>query len=209
MTLGETDTGLQLKLTDEDGFTANVTIDCTKELAKDAVRAKETTLKQLSKLGATAFEISEISINTAQTYFLPASVLNELRRKAIDALQDKRIEKFHPKDKMLVQNNIPYFTSEIDGRVNVVNKKSEAFYRRHGVTTIERGPDQPGVEFKDGFPLMTTKYCLRYELGQCLMHKNNKTVSPDFAGDLFLQNNGRTFKMTFDCKQCEMQIHKT
>ena len=53
---------------------------------------------------------------------------------------------------------------------------------------------------------MTTKYCLRYELGQCLMHKCNKSVASDYAGDLFLLNNGRRFRLAFDCKRCEMQI---
>lgn len=209
MTLAETSDSLVLALIDEDGIKASVTVECEKEPARNETRAKETIIAQLSKLGGTPFEINNISIETKQHYFLPASMLNELRRKAVEALQEKRIDTNRPADTILVLNNIPYFQTTVDGRANIVNAKAEVFYRRHGVTTIERGPDQTGVEFKDDFPLMTTKYCLRYELGQCLMHKCNKTVSPDYASDLFLYNNGNKFRLSFDCKKCEMQIHKS
>ncbi len=209
MTLAETPEGLKLTIADEDGIEASVAIECTKEPARNETRAKETIIAQLSKLGGTPFEISNIYIDTKQQYFLPASLLNELRRKAVETFLEKRIEANRPADTTLVLNDIPYFQTTVDGRANIVNAKAEAFYRRHGVTIIERGPDQPGVDFKDDFPLMTTKYCLRYELGQCLMHKCNKTVSSDYAGDLFLYNNGNKFRLSFDCKKCEMQIHKS
>lgn len=209
MALAETADGLSLTITDEDGIEASVTVECTKEPARNETRAKETIIAQLSKLGGTPFETSNIIIETRQQYFLPASMLNELRRKAVEELETKRITANRPTDTILALDDIPYFQITVDGRANIVNDKAEAFYRRHGVTTIERGPDQPGVEFKDDFPLMTTKYCLRYELGQCLMHKCNKTVSPDYASDLFLYNNGNKFSLSFDCKKCEMQIHKS
>ena len=209
MTLAETADGLSLTITDEDGIEASAAVECTKEPARNETRAKETIIAQLSKLGGTPFETSNITIETRQQFFLPASMLNELRRKAVEELETKRITTNRPTDTILALNDIPYFQTTVDGRANIVNDKAEAFYRRHGVTTIERGPDQPGVEFKDDFPLMTTKYCLRYELGQCLMHKCNKTVSPDYASDLFLYNNGNKFRLSFDCKKCEMQIHKS
>ena len=209
MTLAEIADGLSLTITDEDGIEASAAVECTKEPARNETRAKETIIAQLSKLGGTPFETSNITIETRQQYFLPASMLNELRRKAVEELETKRITANRPTDTILALNDIPYFQTTVDGYANIVNDKAEAFYRRHGVTTIERGPDQPGVEFKDDFPLMTTKYCLRYELGQCLMHKCNKTVSPDYAGDLFLYNNGNKFRLSFDCKKCEMQIHKS
>lgn len=209
MTLAETADGLSMTITDEDGIEASAAVECTKEPARNETRAKETIITQLSKLGGTPFETSNITIETRQQYFLPASMLNELRRKAVEELETKRITANRPTDTILALDDIPYFQTSVDGRANIVNDKAEAFYRRHGVTTIERGPDQPGIEFKDDFPLMTTKYCLRYELGQCLMHKCNKTVSPDYASDLFLYNNGNKFRLSFDCKKCEMQIHKS
>ncbi len=206
MTLIDTDSGLQLTVADQDGCCASASVECEKALARDEAKAIEITKTQLSKLGGTPFGINTVAIQTQHPYFIPASMLNDLRRKAIDKLVEVRIQHFHPKDTALIPNEIPYYEVSLDGRANVVNSKAEAFYRRHSATAIERGPDQPGIGFKKDFPLMTTKYCLRYELGQCLMHKCNKSVASDYAGDLFLLNNGRRFRLAFDCKHCEMQI---
>lgn len=206
MTLTDTDSGLQLTVADQDGCCASASVECEKALARDEAKAIESTKTQLSKLGGTPFGINTVTIQTQHPYFIPASMLNDLRRKAIDKLVEIRIQHFHTKDTTLIPNEIPYYEFSLDGRANIVNSKAEAFYRRHGATAIERGPDQPGTDFKKDFPLMTTKYCLRYELGQCLMHKCNKSVASDYAGDLFLLNNGRRFRLAFDCKRCEMQI---
>ena len=206
MTLAETTNGLQLTVTDEDGCKATMMIDCDKAPARDEGKALETIKTQLSKLGGTPFEISDIKIETSQTYFIPASQLNELRRNAVELLTQERIQHFRPKDTILIPNNIPYFEAQLDGRANIVNAKAEEFYRRHGVTSIERGPDDPKTGFKKGFPLMTTKYCIRYELEQCLMHKCNKNIDYDYSGELHLLNNGRRFHLHFDCKNCEMQL---
>ena len=206
MILTDTDSGLQLTVADQDGCCASASIECEKALARDEAKAIESTKTQLSKLGGTPFGINTVTIQTQHPYFIPTAVLNDLRRKAIDKLVEVRIQHFHPKDTVLIPNEIPYYEFSLDGRANIVNSKAEAFYRRHDATAIERGPDQPGIDFKKDFPLMTTKYCLRYELGQCLMHKCNKSVASDYAGDLFLLNNGRRFRLAFDCKRCEMQI---
>lgn len=209
MTLGETPSGFILTLKDEDGCVVTVTNDSQKTPAKDASKAIETIKTQLSKLGGTAFKISSIDIDMASPYFIPASQLNELRRKAVELLCKERKKVFHPKDTILVPNELPYFEDTLDGRANIVNDKAESFYRRHGVSTIERGPDYKGIDKDGNIPLMTTKYCLRYELGQCLMHKCNKTVNPDYSETLYLTNNGRKFRLEFDCKKCEMQIWNT
>ena len=206
MILDETYDGIRLTVRDEDGCEASAAVACVKEPARDIARAKETTEKQLSKLGSTPFEIRDITIDTEQPYFFPSSLINELRRSAIETHIMKRIETFKPADKHLIPNNIPYYSTHLDGRNNIVNDKAEDFYRRHGVTDIERGPDQPGIDIRDNFPLMTTKYCLRFELGQCLMHKCNKTIDKDYANSLFLHNTGRRFRLEFDCKHCEMQV---
>ncbi|MBO7488894.1 MAG: U32 family peptidase [Bacteroidales bacterium] len=206
MTLDEIATGLQLTIKDNDGCSATATIDCEKTAARDEAKATETIKTQLSKLGGTAFEISDLKIETSQTFFIPSSQLNELRRNAVEQLIQERIQHFHPKDTVFIPNEIPYFETHLDGRANIVNDNAEAFYRRHSVTVIERGPDQPNNTFKPDFPLMTTKYCLRYELGQCLMHKCNKNIDKDYLNELYLINNGNRLHLHFDCKQCEMKI---
>ncbi|MBR4715122.1 MAG: U32 family peptidase [Bacteroidales bacterium] len=206
MTLTETETGLQLTVEDQDGCCASASIECEKAPARDEAKAIDGAKTQLAKLGGTPFGINTITIQTEQPYFIPAALLNDLRRKAVETLSETRLAHFHPKDTLLISNEIPYYEDNLGGRANIVNSKAEAFYRRHGVTSIERGPDQPVKSFEKGFPLMTTKYCLRYELGQCLMHKCNKSVTADYASGLYLVNNGRRFRLHFDCQRCEMQI---
>ena len=49
--------------------------------------------------------------------------------------------------------------------------------------------------------LMRSKYCIRYELGMCPVHQGAAATGP-----LFIVNNGRRFKLGFDCRNCEMTV---
>lgn len=49
--------------------------------------------------------------------------------------------------------------------------------------------------------LMRSKYCIRHELGMCPVHQGAKATGP-----LFIVNNGRRFKLGFDCRNCEMTV---
>jgi putative protease len=48
--------------------------------------------------------------------------------------------------------------------------------------------------------LMRTRYCLRYELGICPRQQQAGASS----APLYLENNGRRFRLDFDCRNCEM-----
>ncbi|MBQ9285353.1 MAG: U32 family peptidase [Bacteroidaceae bacterium] len=68
-----------------------------------------------------------------------------------------------------------------------------------------------GDEPIGGQPLMTCRYCLRYELGQCLMGKNkpgeHRDIGLDHDTRLALRlADGRTFPLRFDCRRCEMMV---
>ena len=60
----------------------------------------------------------------------------------------------------------------------------------------------------DGKILMTTRYCLRYELGCCLQGKNTHKPRVNLAHSegLVLRNNDNRFRLEFDCKECQMHI---
>ena len=85
-----------------------------------------------------------------------------------------------------------------------------------GAQQVERGMEQTGDY--DGRMLMTTKYCLRYELGCCL-HPDRwedsvvagKNVNPliDLTDTLLLRNQNHLFRLEFDCRQCLMRIYKS
>ena len=119
-----------------------------------------------------------------------------------------------------VTSDIPYFETALDYRANVINSKAEQFYRQHGVQSIAPGLDKSMVFFDavgknrptwdeafDGKALMTTKYCLRYELGCCLK-QSAKNGSGKIKNDdiLLLRNQNRWLQLYFDCHHCQMTI---
>lgn len=205
LTLTDTPDGLRLTLVDCDGCQASSTVACTKETPRDPLRAADQLQRQLTKLGDTPFRVAAFTNSCAQPWFVQASVLNQLRRQAVEMLVETHIEthlleRGHcPTLAQRQADTTPYFETVLDYRANVINRLSEHFYRRHGVQQIERGLEQTGNY--DGKALMTTKYCLRYELGQCL-RRNPEAV----AGPLYLQNNGRWFRLEFDCSNCRMLL---
>lgn len=214
VTLDETAHGLLLQITDIDGIRAQVEYPCTKETAQNEERALDQIQKQLCKMGETPFVVAEFQNRCARPYFLPTSVLNELRRKGVAQLQEARIEdhlahRGHSASLAERQdNNIPYYESQVDYRANIINNCAEQFYRRHGAEPIEHGLEQ--THDYEGKALMTTKYCIRYELGSCLMGKNSQpTREPLPQGQLYLRNNKNWFQLEFDCKNCMMKLTHT
>lgn len=202
--------GLELRISDADGVEATARCVCAKELAQNQERAKEQLEKQLCKMGDTAFEVVDLENRCQQMYFLPAAVLNELRRNAVALLEERRVakhlaERGHSASLAERQSNAtPYFETDLDYRANVLNELSEQFYRRHGAVPKEFGLERTH-DYADK-ALMTTKYCLRYELGSCLMGKCKKSDNPLPQGPLYLRNNKNWFLLDFDCKNCLMKI---
>ena len=154
------------------------------------------------------FVATAIVDETQGRYFLPAGTLNQLRREAVEQLVALRIAHHRPADCPRSDSGVPYPTPTLDYQANVINDKAEAFYRRHGAKEIERGLEQ--TEDYDGKALMTTKYCLRYELGCCLQGKNSSKPQLDIkpTATLLLRNNDRRFRLQFDCRNCQMLIYK-
>lgn len=201
LVFSDTDSGFALQATDEDGVTTCVTEDCEKQSALNPDKTRQTIETQLSKSGDTVFRVDSVENQCVEQYFMPASVLNGLRRKCLEELQQKRLEHFRPADVQFEKNDVPYFKDKADFRENILNHKALEFYQRHGAQTTEFGLEKT-LDYA-GKPLMTTKYCIRYELGQCLVRHQ---VKPDFRSDLTLENNGRRYQLKFDCKNCMMQI---
>lgn len=200
--------GFSLDIKDEDGVSVVQHMAAEHAESNKPLHNSNNIVKQLSKLGNTPFVATKISDVTEGRYFITAGTLNELRRKAVELLKEYRIKHFHPEDRVRHDQNQPYPTAELDYRANVINDKAESFYKHHGVNEIERGLEQ--TEDYDGKALMTTKYCLRYELGCCLQGKNTFAPKADIrpSDTLVLRNNDRRFRLEFDCQQCLMKIHK-
>lgn len=60
------------------------------ELAKNRATTEEAVREQLSKLGGTLYDLKKLEICMDNGLFLPISKINELRRAAVDALDEKR-----------------------------------------------------------------------------------------------------------------------
>ena len=192
---------------DEDGVGSEYRMDAVFEEAKNREKASEQIVAQLSKLGDTPFYAIEVTDTTGGQWFLPAAALNQMRREVVASLIEKRINIFHPQDTMHTDKEVQLSAQRLDYRANVVNGKAEEFYKRHGISSIERGVEQ--TNDYSGKALMTTKYCLRYELGCCLKKKNSGKPQVEIKpGDtLVLHNNGRRFRLEFDCAECLMRIY--
>lgn len=199
--LSEFENGFILKAKDETGIEVEQSIETKKQLAKNTDNYNTKLLNQIDKLGNSPFYLMNFKNTTTQKYFLPSSLINSLRRVCSDKIIALRKESYTRKESHFEKTDYPYFTNQLDYKGNVVNEKAKEFYLRHGVKEIVYGVEKTN-KTKD-IILMRSKNCIRFALGQCLI-KDKQT--PDFDQELFLKDNQRLYKLTFDCKNCFMNI---
>ena len=198
--LTETPDGFALTLTDETGSSARAELPHGKEPAKDAERALAGLRDSVAKLGATIFSARDVQVQLTQAWFLPAGVVNALRRDAADKLEAARIDALPPLPRRAaVEPPVPYPETELSYLANVLNQKARDFYHRHGVQLIEAAYE--ANEHTDDASLMITKHCLRYSFNLC--PKEVKGIKPD---PMTLINGKEQLTLKFDCKRCEMHV---
>lgn len=201
LTLTELPNGVRLAACDEDGNQAEAALLADKQLAKDAVNALATLEKQLKKFGATEFICEKLIIELSAPYFFPVAQLNALRRNVLEQLATVRAQQHPILRGRIIANSAPYPELQLSYLGNVLNKRAEAFYRRHGVTQIQPAAES-GLSLR-GKKVMTTKYCLKRQLDLCGEHAQ----SPQVAEPLFLiDEHGQKYRLHFDCARCEMDI---
>lgn len=197
--LSDNEFGFSLTLTDEDNNRVSLTLPREKELARTPQTDNLKT--QLAKLGNTPFEAREVSVSFAQNWFLPASVLADFRRQAVDQLLTAR--KINYRREMAVwkptQHAFPQTTLSYLG--NVMNTRAASFYHDHGVQRIAMAYEKEPVEEA---VLMFCKHCIRYSMGWCPVH--HRVRSPYQEPYYLLSNDGKRFRLDFDCKYCQMKV---
>ena len=199
----ETQYGFELTAIDEDGHQSSKEIKVTKELAKKEGFLKGNLEKNLPKTGNTPFIVDDIEINLQDNWFLPISKINELRREVLDALIDIRINEYVVDTQEIVKTNHPFPEKTLDFTYNVSNKLSRQFYERHGVEEIEKAFE---LQWEPGKArVMTTKYCVKYELGKCARYQR-ETMGTKVKEPLTLTHGENEYKLKFNCKPCEMEI---
>ena len=194
---------ISLEATDEDGHQAMVTFDVSYEAARNPETVRGQTAAQLSSLGNTIYRLEELSIFPESPGFLPLSTLNQLRRETLEQLTRTRLEEYPRWIYAVVPNTTPYPEKEMDYRANVLNTYAQRFYSRHGAivreSALEAGVDASGTR------LMTTKYCLRYQLDACPRFTRQAAAPKE---PWILNDGARTYHLIFDCQRCEMYVHK-
>ncbi|MEL4254721.1 peptidase U32 family protein [Shewanella xiamenensis] len=199
MRLTDTARGVALTLTDIYGLSATVELEVEKTPATDAEKTLQTIRTQLSKLGSTDFTARQISIETAQPWFLPASTLNGLRRDAVAALELARVEGYQRPKPWKYNQDAVYPFKHLSYLGNVANEKAKDFYQRHGVIEIQDTYEKNGVT--EDVPLMVTKHCLRFNFNLC-----PKEVPGIKADPMVLEIGNDVLKLVFDCPKCEMLV---
>ena len=214
MRLTATTDALTLHITDEDGISTIETMPFAAQPANNAAKALENLKASLSKVGE-QFQVTECNCqfenndgfnsNTNPAIpFVPNSVVNELRRIAIENHKEKRIENFAPKDCPLPSGDAKYFEPTGDYHLNVANRLARQFYKEHGCDVRQDAFEL--LKRTDGLEVMTTKYCIRRELGYCT--RENKKIPEDWRADKFtLRGQYQDFSIVFDCKVCAMRVY--
>ncbi|WP_412514527.1 peptidase U32 family protein [Shewanella indica] len=197
--LSNTQTGLALTAADRHGHQATVTADFEKQQAKDIGRNRESLGKHLAKLGNTDFRLGQVDLGDAEAVFVPASIINGLRRDAVAALDEARIQGYQRPTPWIRDDSARFPQRSLTYLGNVANQKAKDFYTRHGVVSIRDAYEVRPV--KGDAPLMITKHCIRYSYNMC-----PKEVPGIKAEPLEMELGGKQFKLVFDCHKCEMLL---
>ena len=211
--LTDTPSGFALTAADEDGNRITLSFPYPKELARTP--QPENLRTQLGKLGNTPFEVMPlggtdspsattapaIAINLSQNWFIPASVIADWRRQAIDKLIAARRITYRRELHVWKPTRHRFPATSLTYLGNVMNTAARSFYQAHGVASVE-----PAYE-KQAVPeavLMFCKHCLRYSMGWCPTHQ--KGHSPYREPYYLVGTDGKRFRLTFDCKNCQMKV---
>ncbi len=199
----ETDNGFLLTAIDEDGHQNNLAMPAEKVLANSQESVIPNIKKNLSKTGNTPFVVDGIDVDLSANWFLPISKINEIRREVLDGLIEVRVKEYHREEVKIEKTDHPYPVKTLDFTYNVSNHLARTFYKRHGVTEIEKAFElqwDPGKS-----RVMTTKYCVKYELGKCARFQR-ETMGEKLVEPLTLKHGENEYKLKFNCKPCEMEI---
>lgn len=224
MTFGLTENGysLEIKLVDEleTKLSAKATINFEHQAAQKPQR--ENIIKQLSKLGNTIYNCENIEIvDEADQYFIPSSILAELRRDAIEQFASLDLAKAIGKHNLSTENNesdkvnsarFSYINPKNYERYpylyNIANKEACSFYVQQGMEKPQAAFECTDVEDlkkeQTEALVMQCRHCIRYSLGYCVVNGGKK---PTWKEPLFLELGDRKrFRLEFDCRHCQMNI---
>lgn len=199
--LWETTTGFALGATDDEGHRAVQSFPYDKQPARTPQAAN--IRAQLAKLGNTPFETQdEALLELTAEWFLPSSVLSDWRRQVVQRLLDVRRIGYRRELSPRRETHHPYLADSLTYLGNVMNGQARQFYLSHGVRRID-----PAYEAQAApeAALMFCRHCLRFSMGWCPTHQ--KGHSPYREPYYLVSTDGRRFRLSFDCKNCQMKVY--
>ncbi len=186
LTLAETPEGYELAMNGEGGLHHALHFSAEHQTARTDQSAAITDV--LGKWGNSSYLCTSVDINFSEPRFIPRSRLAEWRR----ALQQCAEQSY----------SMPHEHAEANPVAldHEVAEHVEASPRTP--SDIDAGPT-PMQDITQ--PLMTCRYCIRHQMGWC-PHRNQHT-SVHSSTPLYLHSlDGRRFRLSFDCRNCQMQV---
>ena len=158
----------------------------------------ENIIRQLSKLGDTIYACSAVDIPSDFNYFIPNSVLSEMRRSLVEKLVSQGDGSFVTSQDITKEPSpcdIPSYPYTY--LYNISNHLSQQFYGAKAVSAYE-------LKGGDG-PIMQCRHCIRYSLGYCVKHGGHRPMWKEPLS--LILGDGRRFRLEFDCHLCQMNIY--
>lgn len=193
---------IALKLTDDRGRSAEATAEAPIQTARTPQKSYRQ--NTLSKLGDTIYSLEKLDDTLGDDDFIAASTIADLRRRTAALLDSVRRSTYvfsyrRPESAEIA----PFKNTALDRHDNVANSLARKFYSDHGIEVTEPAlevmPEHPERDLR----VMTTRYCLRRELGACLLTESERRL----PSPLFLKtSSGLTFGLEFDCRHCRMHV---
>ena len=175
-------------------------------------------IRQLTKLGDTIYTCADVDIPADFNYFIPNSVLSDMRRQLVEIIKRKEESELgfaacYRRDARKRKENTPAAVSRDNTNLfplssflfplkhpylyNIANQVARDFYGAKELTAYE---------LKGGKgPIMQCRHCIRYTLGYCVKHGGQR---PTWQEPLSLVlGDGRRFPLEFDCQQCQMNVY--
>lgn len=192
---------LRLSVT-PDGFALSgdgVTVSMACEHQTAAKPQRDNIVRQLSRMGGTPYECSGVELADDFDWFIPSSLLADLRRQWVAARLSKPAV---PQCPSVPSEPVAPSAYPVGYLHNVANREARAFYAAHGMADVA-----PAFELQAPRQalLMQCRHCLRYSLGYCVKHGGAK---PSWREPLMLRlSDGRRFRLEFDCRHCQMNVY--
>lgn len=194
----EIQSGYEVVMTDEDGLSATASVEWKKENARTP--QQENIRTQLGKTGNTGFEVQNVEVRLEGERFIPSSLLSDLRRQVTAGLERVRLDSYVRPD-VGASTNPEYPADKLTYLGNVMNAQARTFYQDHGVTGIDDAFEKTQP---DSATVMFCRHCIKNAMDLCTKNprQNLKVQEPLWL----LSQDGRRFRLRFDCSKCRMEI---